>query len=662
MIETAIIYVFIVYMEGGNLNANAIFKKILSLGYEFETSEIAKLSLHGNKKTFINSDIAPRVLDERINRESIKRVDDNYISVRVPIGVDLAKIEEEFPEEVDLDEMDESEREYYEEFKEDYEKNRMLEKWAKKENESYLDYFYEYRTTDNHNSVQFQVTNDLGETAFGNMLKSYCEDLEIKKNDMFSFKTNKGNNFDIKFTEEIATNEVCDTFSGVEFVITYYNPKKDNSNVIVDTFVDACSRIIDHFGNLTPIPGTLFIDEGKKKLTPVGYLEGNRLLYHKRNTNLYYMQTYDSYDTMSPEGEIKTETINKVVFAPQMTFRCKAGDAIDIMKEIMKPVSEHKIGKTLKHNQKREYKDLIMVENTVNDLFEAYVENNDTEIDLDTPVGQILKTYVFLIIYKLFMFFKGHVKILSKKDYLKDHLSFNSRHGNYELYERIKEIMEEEYELDGSEEAQKLFSYSEVFSPFFQAELEDPENKEDFEEDGTYKYGEDFYKVDLPETDENYGNPLYSVPSYFKYLETNDEDWLTTAKYDVFSTSFSLDGDIILIENRWFRYAISLYLRNVVDAKISDDFLRVKDMLNVVNKLYPVEKIRKMITLEMDPYKKKLVKKCKPGYYRNLDFECALTKRAKLDKRAKTNKKTRKSSRKSKTSSGPKSKSKSSSK
>jgi len=649
-------------MEGGNLNANAIFKKILSLGYEFETSEIAKLSLHGKKKTFVNSDIAPRVLENRTDRQSIKRVDDNYLSVRIPIGVDLAKIEEEFPEEMDPEEMDESEREYYEEFKEDYEEHRMLEKWAKKENESYLDYFYEYRATDNHKSVQFQITNDLGETGFESMLSSYCEELETEKNDMYSFKTNKGNNFDIKFSEEIASNEVCQSFSGVEFVITYYNPKKDNPSVIIDTFLDACSRIIDHFGNLKPIPGTLFIDQGKKELTPVGYLEGNRLLYRKPKTNLYYMQTYDSFDTMSPEGDVATQNMSTVSFIPQMTFRCKAEDAIDIMKEIMKPVSRDKIGKTLTVNQKREYRDLEMVEQTVDDLIKIFSEKNDAEINMKSRMGQILKTYIFLIIYKLFMFFKGHVKILSKKDYLKDHLSFNSRHGNLELYARIKEIMEEEYGFDGKEATQILFSYTETFLPFFESELKEPEHKEDFDEEGKYRYGEDFYKVDLPEDDENYGNPLYSVPSYFKHLETSGKDWFEVAKYDVFSTSFSLTDDIILIENRWFRYAIALYLRNNVDAKISDDFLRVKDMLKAVNKLYPLEKIKKMITLEMDPYKKRLVKKCKPGYYRNLDFECALTRRAKLDKRAKTNKKTRKSTRKSKSESGKKASSKSSSK
>ena len=56
-------------------------------------------------------------------------------------------------------------------------------------------------------------------------------------------------------------------------------------------------------------------------------------------------------------------------------------------------------------------------------------------------------------------------------------------------------------------------------------------------------------------------------------------------------------------------------------------------MLKLVNKIYPVEKIRKMNNLEFDPYKKKLVRKCKSGYYRNLEFVCALTKKTKISKR-----------------------------
>jgi hypothetical protein len=626
-------------MKGGNLSATATFKKIISLGYEFETSEISKLSLHQNKKTLINSDIAPRVLPEREERESVKRLDDNYISVRIPIGVDLAKIEEEYAPGQTPKDLGEKEME-------DYERNRLLEKWAKKENESYVDYFNEYRRDDNHKSVQFQITNDLADNEFGTMLNSFCEGVDKPKNELYFFKTKKGKTLDIKFSEEIAKTSVCDTFSGVEFVITYFNPKKDNANVIVDTFLDAISRIVDHFGNLKPIEGTLLINDGKTELTPVGYLEGNRILYHKPNTNLYYMQTYDNFNTQNENGDIKLETISDVVFAPQMTFKCKSGDALEIMMEILRPSPEYTVGKSSISSQKKEFKNIELINKITEDLFKKYTEVSGNNINISTGYGKILNTYAFLIIYKMFMFFQGHIKIMSGKDYLKDHLTFNSRHGNYDLYERIKEIFEEHYELDGTVEAQTLFENTEVLAPFFTNELKDgPKNdnyKDDYDADNKYKYGDDFITKDLPETDENYGNPLYSVKSYFKYLESKEEDWLRDAEYDKFSTKFSMNSDEILIENRWFRYAISLFLRNTIDPNIHADYLKVRDMVKIVNKKYPLEKIKKMNTLEWHPNRKRVTRKCKPGHYRNLDFECVLTKKAKSIRRAKIMKKTMK--------------------
>ena len=622
-------------MNGGNLKSEAIFKKIISLGYEFETNEISKFSLHKNKRTLINSNIAPRILPVKEMKGSIHRVDDNYISVRIPIGVDIAKIEEEYAPGQTPEDLDEEEREVYA-------ANRSLEKWEKKENESYLDYFYEYRKSDNHNSIEFQITNDIGETPFSSMAKSFCEDVDKDKNDMFFFKTNAGKMLDLKFSEELSSKDKCQTFSGVEFVVTYFNPKKDNANVIEDTFIDALSRIVDHFGNLDPIEGTLFIDEGKKSkrsLTTIGYLDKNRNLYHKKDTNLYYMQTYDSFETQDENDKLKLETISDAVFIPQMTFKSKAADCIDIMKELMRPSPKYKIDKGTISAQKEKFQTLELTEKITNDLFAKYTEVSKNDIDISAGKGKILKTYVFLILYKLFMFFEGHITILDETDYLKDHLSFNSRHGNYELYERIKEIFEDEYGLSGELEVQSLFENTEIMAPYFIKELKEGKDKfkDDYDEDGNYIYGDDFYTKELPEEDENYGNPLYSVVSYFRYFETNGVDWFKENDYDVFSTSFSLDNDEILIENRWFRYSISLYLRNMVDPKLPD-LLRVKDMMKVVNKIYPIEKIRKMNTFEFDPYKKKLSRKCGAGYYRNMDFVCTLTKKAKQDRKTRKKK------------------------
>jgi hypothetical protein len=53
--------------------------------------------------------------------------------------------------------------------------------------------------------------------------------------------------------------------------------------------------------------------------------------------------------------------------------------------------------------------------------------------------------------------------------------------------------------------------------------------------------------------------------------------------------------------------------------------MTIKEMLFVVNALYGKKK-RNLINLEKNPYKNKLTKKCKPGYFRNINFHCAKQK------------------------------------
>jgi len=171
---------------GGSLISDKTFKKILSIGYEFETHDLAKLSLHSNKKSLINSDLTLRSLKNKIDRNSVKIIDDNYLSVRIPIVKEENSpvINEEEEEEVDEENMDEEDLEFMKAFKYEIE----LEKY---ENDSYLEYFNENRKHDNKDTIKFQITNDISEEDFDSMLKEYCKNLTIPKNDMYIFKTNK---------------------------------------------------------------------------------------------------------------------------------------------------------------------------------------------------------------------------------------------------------------------------------------------------------------------------------------------------------------------------------------------------------------------------------------------------------------------------------------
>jgi hypothetical protein len=253
-----------------------------------------------------------------------------------------------------------------------------------------------------------------------------------------------------------------------------------------------------------------------------------------------------------------------------------------------------------------------VVEKVVVGTITKYNETAEHKIDFGTTIGQNIKSYMFLIYFKLYMFILNHSKILSKRDYLKDHLVFASRHPNGELYERIKQVLKQHYHVSDNDKVHSFFIQPEALKGLYEPPNEDEEDmdEDDFNEDGTYKFNEKAYIDDLESENENFGNPLYSMKSYFRYLDKKDEDWLRAKKHDVYSTTFDLTNDEILLENRSFRYAIELYLRNTVNFKITKDALTVKDMHKIVNALYG-KSIKRMMTLSRHPTKDRLTRKSK---------------------------------------------------
>lgn len=595
--------------KGGDLGADAAFKKILSIGYEFECADLAKLSLHSNKKTFINSDLALRILKEKVDRKSIKYVDDpHYLHVRIPIhkrGTEAVIMTEAEEEEDEDDFLKELKEEFPEEYEEEIKQKKQIE-LEKKENESYLEYFFENRKTDNKETVKFFITNDLADTVFNKMLKEKCKELTIPKNDMYFFKTNKGKLYDIKFSEEIATNEYCDSFSSVEFVVTYYSPKRDYANVIMDKFVDACSRVIDHMGDLKKIKGELVMhDNNKTHYTKSGPLGKDRCLYHKPGTNLFYMDTYDD------EELEELQTLGDATLTPQMTFRSKAQDSLPIMKEILKLHGKVKKGKSVANDMIYELNTILFVETHVDNLIKEHNENSKKKIDLTTAIGNTLKLYLFLIFYKLNMFILNHVSIFTKEGYLKDFLTFSSRHSNGTLFERVKEILREHYGVETTAQIYKFLNKPKIIQNFYEKEEDDDEDEEhDFDEDGNYKYNYDAHDTDLSEEDPNFGNPLFSMISYFKYLDAKESDWLRDAKYDVFSTTFELKSDEVLLENRYFLYEINFFLKNNTTSKFNERNLSLRNMQSVVNNFYG-SKMKNMMTLTKHPGKQRVTRRSK---------------------------------------------------
>ena len=637
---------------GGTLISDKIFKKILSIGYEFETHDLAKLSLHSNKKSLINSDLILRSLKNKIDRNSVKVIDDNYLSVRIPIEKEGKDDQGESNEGESNEEMDEDEREFMEAF--NYE--IQLEKH---ENDSYLEYFNENRKHDNKETIKFQITNDITDGEFDYMIKEYCRDLTIPKNEMYIFKTKGGKVFDFKFSDKLTNN--CKTFTGVEYVITYYNPKKDNSNVIIDTFVDACSRIIDHLGDLKKTTGALMIaDNEKKNYEAIGNIGDERYIFHKPKTNLFYMHTYDNINTATPQ------ILYDVDFIPQMTFRCKAIDLLDIIKEMLKSDKNIKKGRQVIESNKIKLNNINIIEGAINDLFTIYNKTAENKISIDTYEYRNIKSYLFLIYYKLYYYIQNNSVISHKKDneddedddddddddddeeddkeeekYLKDFIDFSSRHSNYELYIKFKELFGKYYGIKDVEIIHKFLCNYDALNIFYENYFENRGiSDSDIDENGQIR---DPVNTELKKTNKKYGNPMYSFSSYFKHFEKppgdHNNDWLIESEIDVYSTTFDLTGDDIMIENRSFRYLIGLYLKNLVDKKVSDEAINLREMHRIVNALYG-ENLKKMTNLELNPIKNKLTKKCKRGFFRNMDFECTKMKSATKKKSKKLSLKT----------------------
>jgi len=602
-------------LQGGSLEKNDVFQKILSIGYEFETHDITKLSLHKNGTTLINSDLTLRLLKEKMDVNSVKIVDDNYLHVRIPIQRGGKSEPDASSSLSELEELEDLEKEFMEAFEEEYE----LEQ---KENDNYFEYFNENRKGDKKEKIKFQNTNDVGDGDFGELVNKYCKDLTIPKNDMYFFQDhNQDKMYDIKFSEKLAESS-CKTFTGVEFVITYYSALKfsgenSNPNIILDTFVDACSRIIDHFGDLEKKSGSLLIatedsqdsqDSHSVNHKIVIGLNQTRHLYHKPNTNLYYLDTYDDLDWTDKKS---TRALLDAVFIPQMTFRCKAIHAIDIMKQMVVTHDDPsiKVGKKIIKGHQKEYADIVMIETMVDQLFTHYMattsKTQEKKPRKNSAAYHKIKCYTFLIFYKLYYYIQEHVDILSEdsqeQTYLKDYLSFSSRHTNYDLYREIQRIFKEYYGITNTKQIHDFFVQPNILRPLYDLPTF---REEDFNGSGEFIYG-DALSTKLEKQDEHYGDPLYSIRSYFDHFENPtskyERDWLVSGKIDIYSTTFEMKNDTLLLENRYFKQEVGLWLRNHVDKKIHQDQLSLREMHTIVKKLYGNKNIKKMMNLELNP-------------------------------------------------------------
>lgn len=554
------------------------FSKILSIGFECETHDLAKLNMSADGKKLYNTEY----LINKSYLERMKAINSRAYEIK---------------------------------------DNPRAKPFVEVFNEPLYD--EEHQVDEN---VTFQITNDIGETPFMDMLYNfYCGKDKVSKNKRYVFKPSQGKELEIHFTNKLKRMN-CGAFSGVEFIGTYFKPATSR-NVILLMFKEFCKRMIDHFSNLKEIKGDLLY-VGDKTREKIGYLD-HRVLYHKPNTNLYYLQTFDDED---PDVN-QHFTIDDALFSPQTTFAVHAENLHEVLKSLsdvhIKTTSTH-----LEDIQEDMQNTLLVVQRAYNcacKLLENHNKSHSSmkhKISIHSVNGKRIINALMMIFYKMIVFNETYFPIrnVSSDSYFKDYLTFASRHTNADYYAYIKNVMYEHFkQLLSPEDVTKcLFSILDQPTIVKQYMYQNQARVFTFRPEGSQ--------------DPDYGNLRKSYMSYFDFLETptrrnnvNEagellfKDYLDYKGFDTQSTRFPLKDNVILIEFRGFVHELRL-LFNKMNMQLNEEVyagFSIKELKEFV-KLMDNKK-RQTIDKEYNPITKRFVKPCKPGLIRNANFKCRKT-------------------------------------
>jgi len=599
-------------LYGGDIDKHNIFRKILSIGYELETMSLAKFTLitteNEDEPTLLNTDTNSKDYEKMIalqnDNESSNEDDYDYYANRLEETLEIdAYTTDSLNKQTKLNNLTKQTKPT----KPSKQKQRALVKaddttflvandMAVTPFTKYLNVFC--NINDAANKTNNNVTANTANTA--NTHNTKTESDLIDKNDLYTFETETGNKYKLNF--EAWSKKDCGMFSDVEWIMTYYRPKQ-NKNIILNTFINVAKNLIFHLNQLEKQSGRLIMNfsEDDKEIMKKSEI---RNLYRLPNTNLYYLQTH-LID--------KQLNIDDICFVPQMTFSCHIKDMVDIFKELAKDSINNF------ENYKRIADERIAVigniEKCINKLFENYnksssivtltntnsnVDNKSHEHKTKTTIKlklvesrnkiliKSIKNYLFLFLFKLqryFNFYLTDEKVKNKSKtakYLKDTLFFNSRHTNYELYKAIKQLISEYFKqynpnikLSCGEIAsiiQKLVIQQSVLEEFLLDDI------------GNARKNAFLITNKLDKTHKNYGNPHYSLVSYFDFFENpidnttrrNDKnelfhDWLQYDGVDNYSSTTEIKNNIVLTEIRSFARMLGSYIYSIADDELKKE-------------------------------------------------------------------------------------------
>jgi hypothetical protein len=545
---------------GGSISKDEIFKNILSIGYEFEIALLAKFTYIPDN-ILVNTDLnIGRIreveyseeddeyeINKKIRYEEIKHVESNdsriiptilnnnisddltdannlLIQISTDVSSGVKTIKKLFEDYCVMNELKQKE---------------LLD----------LDTDYDDAKEKEQNKIK-----------------------EMNKDNLYEFKIFENNEYTKVYKINFAHDSLrtCNEFTDVEFIATYYKPKT-SENIILDTFTNAISNIIAYIDTLQIQHGSFFIKDSLQndEYVIVKYPTLRNLLVDPKssvrfiNMNLNYTQ--------------EETDINNLTITPQMTFSCHVEHLFSIIKELHKNVGQtqnyDEFTNNINNNLQVQLSIIVRIENMVNELFRNYNEKYTPKFT-DEQIN-ILKNYVGLILYKLYKYYNSYLPESHRKKYLKDKLSINSRHLNIQLYDKLKEnianIIINTDNTDNTDKNQwiehiKKFASKNNIS--YGCAMTTPECKESYKrklEKSSIKTDMEWDKqiidiihnlilqpnilsnvqnglIDKPDnvrknafnklnilekSNRNYGNPYYSLRSYFDYFENpikNEED------------------------------------------------------------------------------------------------------------------------------------------
>jgi hypothetical protein len=267
----------------------------------------------------------------------------------------------------------------------------------------------------------------------------------------------------------------------------------------------------------------------------------------------------------------------------QMTFSAHVSNMFLVMKKL----SEENLKSSNKGSDRLQQ--LLSLEMCVKKLVEKYNEKEpkyklalaEKTTKRDRLLMRNIYNYIVLILYKLQVYYNIYYSLSSetKADkYFKNYLALNARHNNYQLYVELKRCLRVFFDtkLFGKSKSEQDAVLATIIKRLFiQHDVLVKYLLKDSNEKLIRKNAFNIKNVLEPTDTKHYGDPHYSLVSYFDFFENpmdaDKPDWFEYKQIDSNSTKMNIKDDIILIEFRAFPRMLANYISSVLGASDRDE-------------------------------------------------------------------------------------------